>query len=472
MDVRGCCVALLAVGCSLADASGGTPRPLLPHEAELMNLAAAPGGVRVLVTLNTDVDTSANGPLSEGERRTAVASARSAFEHSMSGFNARPLRTYDAFPIEVINVDQAALTAVLNLAGVRGVQADHVNHPLDNGSDAVMNVPTAWASGFYGADEVVAVLDSGVQESHPFLSMNGTSARTIAALEGCFSGVGGAVTGVTSLCPGGVYSETGDPSGNRDGANCDPSIGGCEHGTHVAGIAAGDGTYVGGNNENGVAVQAALMPIQVYSCSDTGSGCAIGAFDSDIIAALGWVHDRAVNSTYRIAAANLSLGMAGSHYTTNCDDAATAYKAAIDTLRNVDSIATVISAGNDAFTDGVDYPACISSAVTVAATDNSDSVMPYSDAAPFVTFYAPGETVYSSIPTNSYGYLSGTSMSAPQVAGALAIVQAKFGHQYTVAQAVNLLQKTGKPITANGYTLSRIDVGAAVDDIFLDGCGD
>jgi subtilisin family serine protease len=184
------------------------------------------------------------------------------------------------------------------------------------------------------------------------------------------------------------------------------------------------------------------------------------------------VHDRAVNSTYHIAAVNISFGVSGSHYTAYCDDVASAYKTAIDTLRDSDQIATVIAAGNDGFTDGLGYPACVSSAVSVAATDNTDAVAAYSNTAPFVTFYAPGDSVYSSIPVDAYGYMSGTSMAAPQVTGALAVLQSKFAHQATVAQLLTLLQKTGKAITANGYTRARIDVGAAVDDIFLDGFGD
>lgn len=453
---------------SLANSDASATRALLPHEKQLLDLAAAPGGTRVLVTLRTAVDTTGRAPLAEQSRRNAIADARTAFAADMSGSNVRLIRRYESFPIMLVNVDQPALQHILGLAYVGGVQSDRANRPQDNANDAVMDVPAAWAVGFSGADEVVAVLDTGVQESHPFLSSNGTATRTIAALEGCFSGAGGAIPGVSSLCPGGALSETGDPNGNLDGANC--AIGGCDHGTHVAGIATGSGAYTNGNGENGVAVAANLMPLQVFSCNDPGTGtCTLESFDSDIIAALQWVHDRAVNSQYRIAAANLSLGVSGSHYTAYCDDAAPAYKAAIDTLRNADSIATVISAGNDAYTDGLDYPACISSAITVAATDNSDQVAAYTNTAPFVSMYAPGTDVYSSVPVSVYGVMGGTSMSAPQVAGGFAILQSKFGHQATVTQLLTLLQKTGKPISANGYTRPRIDVGAAVDDLFVDG---
>jgi len=444
-------------------------RPLLPHELQLLEQAAMPGGVRVLVTLRATPPALATAQ----QRRNAIADAHARFAAELSGFNIRLLRKYNAFPIVLANFDAPALQHALELDDVLGVQADHVLQPLDNKSDAVIGAPLSWQYGFTGSDEVVAVLDTGVQASHPFLSINGsTASRVVPALEGCFSGVGGSVVGVTSVCPGGVYSETGDPDGNSDGVNCDPSIGGCEHGTHVAGIASGSGDYSGGNGENGVAIAASLMPVQVFSCNNSGSGCELGSYDSDVISGLEWVHDRAVNSTYHIAAVNLSIGLSGSHFTANCDSTSTAYKTAIDTLRDNDQIATVISAGNDGFTDGVDFPACISSAISVAATDDTDNLASYSNSAPFVSLYAPGDVVYSSIPVSAYGYMSGTSMAAPHVSGALALLQSKFGHQATVAQLLSILQKTGKAITANGYTRSRLDVGAAADDIFVDGFGD
>jgi subtilisin family serine protease len=468
-----CACLLLGAAQFVSGPAYGVERNTLPHEERLLALAAAPGGTRVLVTLQTLVDTASVNGMVEQQRHSVIADAQATFAARLAGSSGRVVHGYRAFPIVLVQVDQAALEYILGLNSVRGVQENHANHVLDNSNDVVMGASGAWNSGFSGNDEIVAVLDTGVQESHPFLSIAGTTgSRVVAELEGCFSGVGGSATGVSSLCPGGVYSETGDPNGHLDGTHCDLSVGGCEHGTHVAGIVAGTGTYVGGNNENGAAIGANIMPVQVFSCLDGGSGCAIAAFDSDIIAALDWVHYAAVNTTYRIAAVNLSLGVSGSHYTSDCDATASAYKTAIDTLRNTDAIATVIAAGNDGFTDGVDYPACVSSAISVSATDNLDNLASFSNSADFVSLYAPGVAVYSSVPGSGYGYLSGTSMAAPQVAGAFAILQSKFNHQATIDQLLTILQKTGKPVSANGYARARIDIGAAADDILVDGFGD
>ena len=459
---------LLALSMTASLQATAQTRPLLPHENELLTLAAQPGGVRALITLHTP-----QAAASESQRRAAVADAQFQFVSELAGYHASIIRRYAAFPIVLANFDSAALQHVFELPDFAGAQFDRALRPLDNQTNAVVGAPLAWQYGYAGSDEVVAVLDTGTQENHPFFSVGGSSSsRVVPELEGCFSGVGGSVSGITSLCPGGVYSETGDPNGHLDGANCDPAIGGCAHGTHVAGIAAGTGNYSGGNGENGVAVAASLMPVQVFSCDNVSGSCALAAYDSDVIAALDWVHDRAVNTAYRIAAVNISFGVSGSHYTSYCDDIASAYKTAIDTLRNSDLIATVIAAGNDGFTDGLDYPACVSSAISVAATDNSDNVPGYSNTAPFVSLYAPGDSVYSSIPVSAYGYMSGTSMAAPQVTGALAVLQSKFAHQASVTELLTILQKTGKGIVANGYMRARLDVGAAADDVFVDGFGD
>jgi subtilisin family serine protease len=86
-----------------------------------------------------------------------------------------------------------------------------------------------------------------------------------------------------------------------------------------------------------------------------------------------------------------------------------------------------------------------------------------------VSLYAPGVGVYSSIPTNAFEFASGTSQAAAQVAGDIALMEEEMGHSYSVTRILTILRKTGKPITARGYTIPRIDIGAAYDVIFIDG---
>src|SRR5208283_4148967 len=93
-----------------------------------------------------------------------------------------------------------------------------------------------------------------------------------------------------------------------------------------------------------------------------------------------------------IAAANLSLG-SGS-YTSNCDYYS--IKPAIDQLRNV-GIATVVASGNGSSSNSISYPACVSTAVSVGATDDSDDVESFSNSDRYLSLLAPGYDVSSSV---------------------------------------------------------------------------
>jgi Bacterial Ig-like domain/Subtilase family len=83
----------------------------------------------------------------------------------------------------------------------------------------------------------------------------------------------------------------------------------------------------------------------------------------------------------------------------------------------------VISSGNNGFTDSVQAPACISTAVAVGNTTKQDAVASDSNMSSMVDLLAPGSNITSSVPGGGFAIFSGTSMAAPHVAGAWALLE-------------------------------------------------
>ena len=102
-------------------------------------------------------------------------------------------------------------------------------------------------------------------------------------------------------------------------------------------------------------------------------------------------------------------------------------------------------------------PACISSAVTVGSTTKTDSDGGFSNSSSLVELLAPGSSINSSVPGGGFGLKSGTSMAAPHVAGAWAVLR-QVAPTASVATLLGHLQSTGKPITDadNNITKPRI----------------
>jgi subtilisin family serine protease len=408
--------------------------------------AAARGqSVRVIVGVRAD-DYRPEGILAPAARAGQRAALQELSQRVLGRLPAAArvrARVFDAIPSFSPEADANTLLQLESDPDVVSIEEDRLNTvslaqsvPLIGGSDA-------WASGFTGAGWTVAILDTGVEQGHSFLA-----GKTVA--EGCYSNAN--TSGSPSLCPGGVGSTTGPGSG----LNCSSAISAsCFHGTHVAGIAAGRGASF-----SGVAKDANIMAFQVFT---NGGGGSIGAYTSDIIAAMNRVY--ALRGSYNIASVNMSLG--GSIAYTNqsqCDTDNGSFKSAIDLLRSV-NIASVIASGNDSSPTGISSPGCISSAVSVGSTTKSDVVSSFSNAAPFLSLLAPGSSINSSMPGNTFGPASGTSMATPHVAGAWAVLRQR-RPSATVTEVLNALKSTGTPITdtrpGSGLTFPRIRVNVAL----------
>jgi len=443
----------------------------------LLQLANRNGSARVIVGLRISFEPE--GKLTENKvalQRKNIAEFQSRVLNKISS-SKQSLTTTKLFafiPFMALEVTPTELRTLINLSEVTSIEEDRVAKASDAQSVAITGASAAWNLGYSGGGsgtgQTIAILDSGVDSSHPFLTGKVIS-------EACYS-TNNATDGATSVCPGGVTHSTAVGSAMPYAGNCSP--GACDHGTVVAGIAAGaNATF------SGIAKDATLIAIQVFSRFDSVANCGSTTpcaltYTSDQI--LGLQHVYALSSIYHIAAVNMSLG-AGQYFNqSTCDASNASIKAIIDTLRSV-NIPTITASGNDGYTSSMAAPACLSSAISVGATfdlasynnncagnnlgiSSVDAILCESDSASFLNLLAPGAEITSSIPGGAYQAWYGTSMAAPQVAGAWAIMKQK-NTTLTIAAGLNALSSTGVPITdpRNNIAKPRIQINAALNAI-------
>jgi subtilisin family serine protease len=242
-------------------------------------------------------------------------------------------------------------------------------------------------SGYSGT---IAIIDDGIDRDHPFLRNN------VVVDEACFSQ------------DGDCHNEETMEFGPDAAMPCDHD---CDHGTHVAGIAAG------GNSElTGVASGAKLLVVNVFP---TGSY----ASTTDILLGLEWILSK--QEEHGVTAVNMSLGNGTQHYPSHCDKRNPIYGYVIDKLR-AEGIAVVIASGNESNPTGVSLPACLEGAISVGSLEKDGSISEFSNNYAALGIYAPGGEIVSSVNHGEYSAMSGTSMAAPQVAGAWAALSAAF----------------------------------------------
>lgn len=287
-----------------------------------------------------------------------------------------------------------------------------------------VGAPQAWSAGFDGTGVKVAVLDTGIDTTHPDLD----GGKVIAAQN---------------------FSDDTDTTDHFG------------HGTHVASIVAGTGEGAP-TVRKGVAPGASLFNAKVLNSNGSGS------FDQ-IIAGLEWAAAQGAD------VANMSLGIQAPH-----DGSADPLIQAVDSISKSTGMLIVVAAGNLGPADTtISSPGWADEALTVGAVDKKDALAAFSSRGPRGGDFAikpdisaPGVDIVAARATGStlgpivdgnYMQLSGTSMATPHVAGAAAILAQRFP-DYTSQQLKNTLISTAK--TQPGQTVyqqggGRLDVARA-----------
>lgn len=364
-------------------------------------------------------------------------------------------RTYDFFPILALDVSGKALDFLKSSPHVSAIIEDRpvplpLNRdpedstvttspfPCSSGTSTDINVvgaTGAWAEGYTGAGWYVAILDSGVLTDHELFT-----GKNI--VEACFSHTVDAAGNTVGTCPNGQTTMYGTGAAKPFSSLYD----GYNHGTHVAGIAVGNGGSV-----SGVAKGADMIAVQIFSpfpasqCAPDYDQPCVMTWDSDQLAALNYV--LSIRGSYPIAAVNMSIGGNPYFNQSSCDSDNAIMKYAVDELRDA-GVATVAVSGNDGSCHSLEAPGCISSTISVGAIDNSDQEAGFNDwQYSMLDLLAPGVDIVSSVPDSPTlcKYMSGTSMAAPQITGAWAILKQK-DPSATVSDILYALESTGVPV--------------------------
>ena len=345
-------------------------------------------------------------------------------------------------PAFAAEIDRAELESLRRDPRVRAISID------EGGVGALMeSVPLVGgdlvhAQGIDGRGATIAILDTGLDAAHRDF------AGRIAA-EQCFcDNLDG-----TGCCPGGDIERSGP------GAAADDH----DHGTHVAGIAAGAGAVA----PMGVAPRANIVAVKVMDAQNR-----FRSF-TQVYRALEWIADHRLD----VDVINMSLGSSALFDPSQCDAAAIALglQPLIARLR-ARGVLIAASTGNDGSPQGMSLPACMQEVLAVGATfdsagnhcgvtsGNPDEVACFTNSNPAMDLLAPGSAIYASRRGGGGVTLSGTSMAAPHVAGTILLMKQVGGGSLAADTIENVLEQTGTPVTdaRNQLTFPRLNTAAAV----------
>jgi len=364
---------------------------------------------------------------SSPKKPSARALARA---ESQEGFELKLKRQYSIINSFSGNITSEGLEKLRANPDVEKIYYDWpVKSSLDYSANHI-NASLAWPIQYNGTNitgigETVCIIDTGIQYTHPDLG-------------GCL-GAGCRVLGGYDY-----INNDNDPMDDNG------------HGTHVAGIVASTHAAY-----KGIAPGANLIAMKALNSGGSGS-------TDNVVASIDWCTEN--SALYNISVISMSLSLTdgeGNEYifTSSCDGndgVADAANAAANA-----GIFVAAAAGNSGNLTGIASPACASNVTGVGAV-NDANVMSY-NRGPILDLLAPGVSITSTYPTDTFAIGSGTSMATPHVAGAAALLlqmmRLENKSNMSIFQVHNVLNETGIAIDdsgSSGSTFRLINVYNAI----------
>jgi subtilisin family serine protease len=352
-------------------------------------------------------------------------------------------------------VPESRVARLAQIPGVAHVWPSYTYHELLDRTPQLIGAPAVWGPTLATAGEgmKIGIIDDGIDQTHPFFSPAG------------YSYPPGFPKGQTAYTtPKVIVARAFAPAGLTYAAAKLPfDQSASEHGTHVAGIAAGDdGTVTRtGIHLSGIAPRAYLGN---YKAMGVPSQFGLNGNSPELAAAV----EAAVRDGMDVI--NLSLGE--TDIEPSRDILVRALNAAADA-----GVVSTVAAGNsgDLGPGSIDSPASAAKAIAAASSTGghgsieTDTASDFSSVGPAPYSFnlkpdvtAPGDEVASSVPGGAYATLSGTSMSAPHVAGATAVLQQRHPN-WSPAQIKSALMTTGAPVFVRGEVSPLREGGGRID---------
>lgn len=298
----------------------------------------------------------------------------------------------------------------------------------------------AWDTNVGSRETVVAIIDTGINSSHPDLAANAwTNSEEIAG-----NGIDDDGNGFIDDMVGWDFL---DNDNDPDDITSQQNPG---HGTHCAGIVGA----VGDNNKGISGMSQAVSIMALRFIGPNGQG--------DLMAAINAI-DYAIAANVDVISASWGAEVGASQ--------AQPLIEAVERAAAADIVFVAAAANSGKNNDSTDfYPANVEApgVIAVAASDSADAKPSWSNyGRAKVDLASPGLDIYSTLPGSSYGNLSGTSMATPLVAGLVALLKSemRFGDNLTGPQIESLLQTTGAQVQIETACMCRVDAKSAIDHL-------